>query len=136
MKNYYQLFGIEETASQEEIKRAFRRMASLYHPDHNPQSPKEAEERFKEINQAYEVLSDEVRRRQYDRLIYQPGPRRLDFSMEEFLNWSFSGGDFLGALLRELVSRRIIFNENPRSKPWGCSRGRGQRCRRYYSQDE
>jgi curved DNA-binding protein CbpA len=42
MKNYYQVLGIDKGASPEEIKKAFRRMASLYHPDHNPQNPKEA----------------------------------------------------------------------------------------------
>ena len=78
MKNYYQLLGIDQGASQEEIKKAFRRMASLHHPDHNPQNPGEAEEKFKEINQAYEVLSDGARRRQYDRLIQQRGERSKD----------------------------------------------------------
>lgn len=136
MKDYYQLLEIQRVAGPEEIKRAFRRMASLYHPDHNPQDTKEAEEKFKEINQAYEVLSDEAKRRQYDRLIYQRRQRSREFTMEDFLNWGFSGRDILEDLLREFAARSIIFDEISRSRPWGCGRGRGRRCRRFYSDDE
>jgi DnaJ-class molecular chaperone len=136
MKDYYQLLEIQRVAGPEEIKRAFRRMASLYHPDHNPQNPKEAEEKFKEINEAYEVLSDEARRRQYDRLIHQHRPRSSEVAMEDFLNWRFAGSDILEELLREFSAPTVIFDENPRSRAWGCGRGRGRRCRRFYSQDE
>lgn len=136
MKNYYQVLGIDKGANQEEIKRAFRRMASLYHPDHNPQDPKEAEEKFKEINQAYEVLSDEAKRRQYDRLIHQRRSQRREVPMEDFLNWGFTGSDILEELLREFAARSIIFDEIPRSRTWGCGRGRGRRCRRVFSEDE
>jgi DnaJ-class molecular chaperone len=137
MKNYYQVLGIDRAAGQEEIKRAFRRMASLYHPDHNPQAPKEAEEKFKEMNQAYEVLSDEARRRQYDRLILiqQRRPQRREVTMKEFLNWGFTGTDILEELLREFAARSIIFDEISRSRPWGCGRRRDRRCRRFYSED-
>jgi DnaJ-class molecular chaperone len=136
MKNYYQILGIDRAADQEQIKRAFRRMASLYHPDHNPQETKKAEEKFKEINQAYEVLSDEAKRRQYDRLIHQRRPRSREVSMEEFLNWGFTSSDILEELLRGFTARSIIFDEIPRSRPWGCGRGRGRRCRQFHSDDE
>lgn len=63
-KDYYQLLGVSKSASAEEIKRAYRKMALTYHPDRN--KTKEAEEKFKEINQAYEVLSDSQKRQQYD----------------------------------------------------------------------
>jgi curved DNA-binding protein len=59
MKDYYQVLGISKEVSYEEIKKAFRRLASRYHPDHNPQSQKQAEEKSKEINEAYQVLGDE-----------------------------------------------------------------------------
>lgn len=65
-KDYYQVLGVERSATDEDIKKAFRRLAHQYHPDKNPGN-KEAEERFKEINEAYEVLRDEEKRTNYDR---------------------------------------------------------------------
>lgn len=64
-KDYYQILGVGEAASEEEIKRAYRRLALLYHPDRNPGNPR-AEERFKEISEAYAVLVDPTKRREYD----------------------------------------------------------------------
>ncbi len=136
MKNYYQVLDIDKGSSQEEIKKAFRRMASLYHPDHNPQNLGEAEEKFKEINQAYEVLSDGARRREYDRLIQQHRQRSREVPMEDFRNWGFAHADILEELVRAFAARSIIFDGVPRSRPWGCGRGRSRRCRRFYSHDE
>jgi curved DNA-binding protein len=65
MKDYYETLGIPKTASQEDVKRAFRKLAVKYHPDKNPGN-KQAEERFKECNEAYAVLSDPEKRKQYD----------------------------------------------------------------------
>ncbi|MBU5591032.1 molecular chaperone DnaJ [Clostridium sp. MSJ-4] len=65
-KDYYELLGLEKGASDEDIKKAFRKLAIKYHPDKN-QGNKEAEERFKEINEAYQVLSDPEKKAQYDR---------------------------------------------------------------------
>jgi curved DNA-binding protein len=66
MKDYYQILGITENASEPEIKKAFRNLAFKHHPDTNPGNEKQAEERFKEINEAYAVLGDKDKRRQYD----------------------------------------------------------------------
>jgi curved DNA-binding protein len=66
-KDYYKVLGVDKNASEKEIKRAFRRLARQYHPDVNPDDA-HAEERFKEINEAHEVLSDKEKRRKYDQL--------------------------------------------------------------------
>lgn len=65
-KDYYQTLGIKRDASEKDIKTAFRKLAKKYHPDANPNDPN-AESRFKEINEAYEVLSDPEKRARYDR---------------------------------------------------------------------
>lgn len=64
-RDYYEVLGVDRNASQDEIKKAFRKLARKYHPDMNKEDPS-AEEKFKEINEAYEVLSDPEKRRRYD----------------------------------------------------------------------
>ena len=65
MKSYYKTLGIPKTASEDEIKKAFKKKALQYHPDHNKNDPK-AEEKFKDVNEAYAVLKDKKKRKQYD----------------------------------------------------------------------
>jgi molecular chaperone DnaJ len=67
-KDYYALLGVDKTVTEAQIKTAFRKLAKKYHPDANPNN-KSAEEKFKEINEAYEVLSDKQKRAQYDQLV-------------------------------------------------------------------
>src|SRR5262245_29429462 len=66
-KDYYATLGVAKTATEKEIKQAFRKLARKFHPDVNP-GDKSAEARFKEINEAYEVLGDSEKRRKYDEL--------------------------------------------------------------------
>ena len=78
-KDYYKILGVERKASEEEVKRAYRKLALKYHPDHNPDN-QQAEDKFKEINEAYQVLSDPQKRARYDQL------------GESYVHWQQRGG--------------------------------------------
>lgn len=77
-KDYYGVLGVARDASQEDIKKAYRKLAVKYHPDHN-QGDKQAEEKFKEINEAYSVLSDLEKRQEYDNPAPHFGGGMFDF---------------------------------------------------------
>ena len=65
-KNYYKVLGVERNATQEQIKKAYRKLAMKWHPDRNCENKKEAETQFKEIGEAYSILSDNKKRKIYD----------------------------------------------------------------------
>lgn len=92
-KDYYKILGVEKSADEKEIKKAYRKLARQYHPDVNP-GDKESETRFKEVNEAYEVLGDAEKRQKYDRLganwnAYQSAGR--DPSGFDWSQWTTSG---------------------------------------------
>ncbi len=109
MKDYYQILGITPNSDEEELRRSYRRLAMRYHPDRNPDDPA-AEERFKEIAEAYGVLTDPVKRRAYERCRtrgnnYGDGPETpFSYSQEEILRDLFQDPRFqalFSGLLRE-----------------------------------
>ncbi|MCL2103341.1 MAG: DnaJ domain-containing protein [Syntrophorhabdaceae bacterium] len=89
-KDYYKALGVSESATQDEIRKAFRRMAKKHHPDVNP-GDKSAEARFKEVNEANEVLGNRKKREEYD-AIRKGGFTGGPWSGEEFRGWNSSGG--------------------------------------------
>lgn len=110
-KDYYKILGLSKTASQEEIKKAYRKLALKYHPDKNPNNP-ESEEKFKEVSEAYEVLKDPEKRQRYDELGanwkqyekagaggfggYQPGGGRYHYQQGGSGFSDFDLGDIFG----------------------------------------
>ena len=106
--DYYKILGVSEQAGDEQIKQAYRKLAKKYHPDLNPNNP-EAEEKFKNIVEAYETLGDADKRKEYDLKRKKPGTGRssentasaktpdknmADFTkdMEKYFGFSFAGG--------------------------------------------
>lgn len=131
MKDYYHVLGVARNASQGEIKKAFRGLALQHHPDRNPENQKEAEEKFKEINEAYEVLGDESRRQRYEYLItfssYAQGPVGDDVFGNSFAQ--SPDEEALQQLLRQLAALDLGFGIGP-GFGRGCGRGFGRRCQR------
>ncbi|MCX7918103.1 MAG: molecular chaperone DnaJ [bacterium] len=122
-KDYYAILGVDKNATEAQIKSAFRRLAKKYHPDANPNN-KSAEEKFKEINEAYEVLSDKQKRAQYDQLReaqsrgfsgfgFGYGPEYAGYTAgagQSGANFSFSFDDFgrfggLGDIFSQIFDR-------------------------------
>src|SRR5204863_8278388 len=101
-QDYYELLGVPRKASAKDIRSAFRKLARKYHPDLNP-GDKSAEEKFKQLQEAYDVLSDTKKRQMYDQVgfysdNYQPGAASPgnESSDSPNVNFDFSGFDFGG----------------------------------------
>jgi DnaJ-class molecular chaperone len=92
-KDYYTILGVNRNASEREIKQAYRRLARQYHPDVNP-GDKSAEEKFKQINEAYEVLSDKENRQKYDQFgdQWQYADQFARAGWQQAPSWDFSQG--------------------------------------------
>ena len=88
-KNYYEILGVSKDANSDDIKKAYRNLSKKYHPDVNPQG----EQKFKEIAEAYSILSDDQKRKQYDNPSTNPFGGGVD--IDEFLrNMGFGGNPF------------------------------------------
>lgn len=116
-KNYYEILGVDKKATAEQIKKAYKKLAVKYHPDKN-QGDKNAEEKFKEINDAYQVLSDETKRRNYDSTGNANGnfagygnhnngrhydPEDIFREFEKFRTGNFGGGIRKGSSIQVVV---------------------------------
>ena len=113
-KDYYEILGVKRDASQQEIKSAYRKLARKYHPDVN-KTP-DAQEKFKDINEAYEVLGDENKRKRYDTLgsgwsqgaDFTPPPGFEGFNFSNFSQGSAQGGfsDFFSAIFGDILNQQ------------------------------
>jgi curved DNA-binding protein len=150
-RDYYQTLGVKKSATQDEIKKAYRKLARKYHPDVNPDDPN-AEEKFKDINEAYQVLSDKEKRQKFDQFgsqwkqYQQTGGRPDDFDWsqwttrgqpggsqyrtvsQEELEQMFGGGlggfsDFFETLFGGMGGNRSSRRANPRGASQNLRRG-------------
>ena len=129
--DYYKTLGVSRDANAEDIKKAFRQLALRYHPDHNPSNIEEAEKRFKEINEAYEVLGDNDKRLEYNRLL---GWR--SYSRKTIINDSnpdyMADLDLIKEMLRKFANSDIDFDSSKYRTSRSCKRQcMWRRCRRW-----
>lgn len=119
MKDYYQTLGVPENASEEDIKKAFRKLAFQHHPDKNIGHEKEAEQKFKDINEAYGVLSDPVKRQQYDMArkgvfagAGSGSPQGFRYSQDDIFRDTFGNQSTMDDLNRMFAQAGLRFDED------------------------
>jgi DnaJ-class molecular chaperone len=118
MKDYYKTLSVPENASDEDIRKAFRKLAFQYHPDKNIGHEKEAEEKFKDLNEAYGVLSDRVKRQQYDMARkgvfagagYNPSNQGFRYSQEDIFRDTFTNQATMEELNRMFSQAGLRFD--------------------------
>ncbi len=107
-KNYYDILGVSKTATQDEIKKAYRKIAIENHPDKNPGN-KEAEEKFKEAAEAYSVLSDEKKRKEYDNPVTGGNQFKYDFNFSDFNIDEILNSFGFGGMTNFSTSRKVVY---------------------------
>ena len=95
-RDYYEVLGIDKSASEKELKSAYRKLAKKYHPDANP-GDKQSEEKFKELSEAYDILKDPEKRKLYDKFGHAAFDESMNYRQpenENYREYHFTGGDF------------------------------------------
>jgi len=114
VKDYYKTLGVPEKAGDEDIRKAFRKLAFQYHPDKNLGHEKEAEEKFKDINEAYGVLSDPAKRQQYDQVrlsgVGNSSGQGFNYSQQEIFRDAFTNQANLDELNRMFAQQGLRFD--------------------------
>lgn len=131
MKDYYRILGVPENCSEADIKRAFRKLAFQHHPDTNPGNEKQAEEKFKEINEAYGVLGDGDKRRQYDftrrgqfaGVGYDTGYQGFRYSQQDIFTGIFSNRAMFDELNRMFAQAGLRFDQDFLNRVFFSGRG-------------
>jgi molecular chaperone DnaJ len=121
-RDYYEVLGVPRTASVDEVKTAYRKLARQYHPDLNRSDTKAAEEKFKDLSEAYEVLVDAEKRRKYDQLGF--GGVESEFGPGGFSWQNFTHASDLEDLLGNSGFLEQLLRQGFVSDPFGVSRGR------------
>ena len=120
MKDYYKILGVPENASEEEIKRAFRKLAFKHHPDTNPGNEKQAEEKFKELNEAFGVLGNKHKRQHYDfarkgqfaSAGYDTGSGGFQYSQQDIFRDTFANQATFDELSRMFAQAGLRFDQD------------------------
>ncbi|MFC1910879.1 DnaJ domain-containing protein, partial [Chloroflexota bacterium] len=120
MKDYYKILGITDDASHDEVKKAYRKLAFQYHPDTNPGNEKQASDKFQEINEAYCVLCDENKRKEYDYARksgfagtgYGANGQGFRYSQQDIFRSSFTNQVTLDELARMFAQSGLRFDQD------------------------